>query len=123
MGRRYAGTGGGSLTYQTLLGDTALKAVLNALEKSGESRTIVVPRVTTLNNREARFRVGEDTSYFEEVDTNIMTSGNDSDESRDNVTYDYNEPTIVETGYSLIVTPSVGADLSAINLVLRRPAE
>ena len=115
-----AGTGGGSLTYQTLLGDTALKAVLNALEKSGESRTIVVPRVTTLNNREARFRVGEDSSYFEEVDTNIMTSGgNNDDNSRDNVTYDYNQPTIVETGYSLIVTPSVGADLSAINLVLR----
>lgn len=113
------GTGGANFAYQFLLGDTAFKAVLHALEKNGESRTVVVPRVTTLNNREARFRVGEDTSYFEEVDTNIMTSGNDSDESRDNVTYDYNEPTIVETGYSLIVTPSVGADLSAINLVLR----
>ncbi len=114
------GTGGTSLAYQFLLGDTAFKAVLHALQKNGQSRTVVVPRVTTLNNREARFRVGEDTSYFEEVDTNIMTSGgyNDS-ESRDNVTYDYDRPTIVETGYSLIVTPSVGADLSAINLVLR----
>jgi type II secretory pathway component GspD/PulD (secretin) len=81
---------------------------------------VVVPRVTTLNNREARFRVAEDTSYFEEVETDIMTSGgyNNSD-SRDNVTYDYDRPTIVETGYSLIVTPSVGADLSAINMVLR----
>lgn len=116
-----SGTGGGSLAYQFLLGDTALQAVLHALEKTGESRTVVVPRVTTLNNREARFRVGEDTSYFEEVDTSIMTSGSSygSSESRDNVTYDYDRPTIVETGYSLIVTPSVGADLSAINLVLR----
>ncbi len=113
------GTGGASLAYQFLLGDTAFKAVLHALEKNEQSRTVVVPRVTTLNNREARFRVGEDTSYFEEVDTNIMTSGNNDGESRDNVTYDYNEPTIVETGYSLIVTPSVGADLSTINLVLR----
>ncbi|MDD4019240.1 MAG: hypothetical protein PHV28_15005 [Kiritimatiellae bacterium] len=115
------GTGGGSLAYQFLLGDTALQAVLHALEQSGQSRTVVVPRVTTLNNREARFRVGEDTSYFEEVDTNIMTSGSTygSSESRDNVTYDYDTPTIVETGYSLIVTPSVGSDLSAINLVLR----
>ncbi len=115
------GTGGGSLAYQFLLGDTALQAVLHALEKEGESRTVVVPRVTTLNNREARFRVGEDTSYFEQVDTNIMTSGGgyNNGESRDNVTYDYDTPTIVETGYSLIVTPSVGADLSAINLVLR----
>lgn len=112
--------GGGSLAYQFLLGDTALKAVLNALEKTGDSRTVVVPRVTTLNNREARFRVGEDTSYFEEVETDIMTSGGYGDsESRDNVTYDYDRPTIVETGYSLVVTPSVGADLSAINMVLR----
>lgn len=80
----------------------------------------MVPRVTTLNNREARFRVGEDTSYFEEVETDIMTSGGYGDsESRDNVTYDYDRPTIVETGYSLVVTPSVGADLSAINMVLR----
>jgi type II secretory pathway component GspD/PulD (secretin) len=116
------GSGGASVAYQFLLGDTALQAVLHALEKTGQSRTIVVPRVTTLNNREARFRVGEDTSYFEEVDTNIMTSGGgygDSSNQRDNVTYDYNTPTIVETGYSLIVTPSVGADLSAINMVLR----
>jgi type II secretory pathway component GspD/PulD (secretin) len=114
------GIGGGSLAYQFLLGDTALKAVLNALEKTGDSRTVVVPRVTTLNNREARFRVGEDTSYFEEVETDIMTSGGyNNNDSRDNVTYDYDRPTIVETGYSLVVTPSVGADLSAINMVLR----
>jgi type II secretory pathway component GspD/PulD (secretin) len=114
------GTGGANFAYQFLLGDTAFQAVLSALQKNGQSRTIVVPRVTTLNNREARFRVGEDTSYFEEVDTNIMTSGGyGSSESRDNVTYDYDRPTIVETGYSLVVTPSVGADLSAINMVLR----
>lgn len=114
------GTGGASFAYQFLLGDTALQAVLHALQSNGKSRTVVVPRVTTLNNREARFRVGEDTSYFEQVDTNIMTSGgDDNSQSRDNVTYDYDQPTIVETGYSLIVTPSVGADLSAINLVLR----
>jgi type II secretory pathway component GspD/PulD (secretin) len=114
------GGGGASLAYQFLLGDTALKAVLNALEKTGDSRTVVVPRVTTLNNREARFRVGEDISYFEEVETDIMTSGGyNSSESRDNVTYDYDRPTVVETGYSLVVTPSVGADLSAINMVLR----
>jgi len=112
--------GGGSLAYQFLLGDTALKAVLNALEKTGDSRTVVVPRVTTLNNREARFRVGEDTSYFEEVETDIMTSGGyNNNDSRDNVTYDYDRPTIVETGYSLVVTPSVGADLSTITMVLR----
>ena len=114
------GVGGADFTYQFLLGDTQLQAVLKALETSGKSRTVVVPRVTTLNNREASFRVGEDHSYFEQVQTSIMTSGNSTGtSSRDNVTYDYDRPTIVETGYSLMVTPSVGADLSAINLVLR----
>ncbi len=107
--------------YQTLLGETGLQATLHALQEIGNSRTVVVPRVTTLNNREATFRFGRDVSYFEEVDTNIMTSGGGygSGESRDNVTYDYDRPTVVEVGYSLTVTPSVGADLSTINLVLR----
>jgi type II secretory pathway component GspD/PulD (secretin) len=119
--RGTVGSGGADAAYQFLLGKTGLQATLHALEKSGKSRTIVVPRVTTLNNREASFRVGEDVSYFEQVDTSIMTSGsnNTGGESRDNVTYNYDRPTIVQTGYSLIVTPSVGADLSTINLVLR----
>ena len=115
------GKNGANAMYQLLLGDTGLQATLHALEKNGDSRTVVVPRVTTLNNREASFRVGEDVSYFEEVETSIMTSGSDYNggDSRDNVTYNYEQPTIVETGYSLIVTPSVGADLATINLVLR----
>ncbi|MDD2600330.1 MAG: hypothetical protein PHO37_14075 [Kiritimatiellae bacterium] len=116
-----AGEAGFGGMYQTLLGETGLQATLHALQQTGNSRTVVVPRVTTLNNREATFRFGRDVSYFEEVDTNIMTSGGgyNSGESRDNVTYNYNRPTVVEVGYSLTVTPSVGADLSTINLVLR----
>lgn len=116
-----AGAKGFSGIYQTLLGDTGLQATLHALKQSGNSRTIVVPRVTTIDNREATFRFGKDVSYFEKVDTNIMTSGGgyNNGDSRDNVTYDYDSPTVVEVGYSLTVTPSVGADLSTINLVLR----
>ncbi|OQB91811.1 MAG: Type II secretion system protein D precursor [Verrucomicrobia bacterium ADurb.Bin122] len=119
-GSRMGSSATGQAYFQYLLGNTALETTLKALEESGESRMIVVPRVTTLNNREARFRVGEDTSYFEEVETDIMTSGGyNNNDSRDNVTYDYDRPTIVETGYSLVVTPSVGADLSTITMVLR----
>ena len=110
---------GADFSYQFLLGNTQLSAILKALEDSGKSRTIIVPRVTTLNNREACFRVGEDHSYFEQVQTQIMANNNQYGNGSDNVTYDYQQPTIVETGYSLMVTPSVGADLSAINLVLR----
>jgi type II secretory pathway component GspD/PulD (secretin) len=113
----------GQAVYQFMLGQVAMQATLHALQTSGDSRTVAVPRVTTLNNREASFRVGQDNSYFEQIETSIMTSGsssgNYSGESRDNVTYNYDRPTIVQTGYSLIVTPSVGADLSTISLILR----
>ena len=112
-----AGAGG---YYQTLLGNTGFQATLHALQSRDDTRTIIVPRVTTLNNREANFRFGKDVSYFEEVDTSLMTSGGyGNSQSRDNATYDYGRPTIVEVGYALSVTPSVGADLSTINLVLR----
>jgi len=118
---KFDSVAGANVTWQFLLGNSQLQAVLKALESSGKSRTIVAPRVTTLNNRDASFRVGQDNSYFEQVETSIMTSGSsvNNNNSRDNVTYNYDRPVVVETGYSLLVTPSVGSDLSAINLVLR----
>ena len=116
-----AATGGtgSDLAYQFVLGNTALQATLHALQQTGNSKTIVVPRVTTLNNREANFRVGEDTTYFDDVTTQISsTTGYGNSNSRDS-TFNYNRPSTVETGYSLIVTPSVGHDHATINLVLR----
>jgi len=110
---------GGALAYQFVLGNTALQATLHALEETGRTKTIVVPRVTTMNNREANFRVGEDTTYFDDVTTQISsTTGYGNNNSRDS-TFNYNRPSTVETGYSLVVTPSVGSDLATINLVLR----
>ena len=114
-----SGATGGALAYQFVLGNTAVEAILHALDENGESKTIVSPRVTTANNREASFRVGEDTTYFDDVTTQISSStGYGNSNSRD-ATFNYNRPSTLETGYSLIVTPSVGADLSTINLVLR----
>ena len=114
-------TGGGlSLGYQFLLGDTALQAVLHALQQNGQSETLAVPRVTTLNNREARFRLGEDIVYYEDV--NAVAQANNAaygDRTILEMTFDWNTPMTLEVGYSLTVTPSVGSDLSTINLVLR----
>jgi len=115
------GGAGGDLAYQFVLGNTALQAVLHALQETGNAKTIVVPRVTTLNNREANFRVGEDTTYFDDVDSQVSSYGGGyggGGNSRD-ATFRYNQPNTVETGYSLIVTPSVGHDHATINLVLR----
>lgn len=112
-------SGGLKLAYQFLLGDSALQAVLHALEQTGESQAIVVPRITVINNREASFRVGEDHNYFEDVDANTTSSTSYSSNNDRSISLDWDEPMTLETGTSLSVTPSVGADLSTINLILR----
>ena len=116
------GASGGSAIYQTVLNNTGLQATLNALKQDGQSRTIFVPRVTTLNNKEATVRVGEDTVYYDDVDAQSTTTtgvGNNNNNGYHDVTMRYNAPARLETGCTLVVTPSVGADLSAIDLMLR----
>ena len=114
------GSTGGSAIYQTVLNNTGLQATLTALKQDGQSRAIFVPRVTTLNNKEATVRVGEDTTYYDDVEAQSTTStgvGNSS--GYHDVQMRYNTPARLETGCTLVVTPSVGADLSAIDLLLR----
>ena len=118
------GSGGANFAYQFLLGDTALQATLHALEASGDSRTVAVPRITTINNHEARFRQGKDFRYYDEWDFNDVnyytgTSGNNNGTPPDTKLAPSGEPQVQELGYSLVVTPSVGADLSTINLRLQ----
>ncbi len=114
------GPAGSSAIYQTVLNNTGLQATLNALKEDGESRTIFVPRVTTLNNKEATVRVGEDTVYYDDVEAqSTTTQGNGYNNGYHEVTMQYNTPARLETGCTLVVTPSVGSDLSTIDLLLR----
>ena len=58
---------GMNFTYRGLLTDPMFRAVVHALETSGKARTLSVPKVTTVNNKEARMRIGEDFRYFAPV--------------------------------------------------------
>ena len=107
-----------NLTYQGVLTDPMFTAVLHALETTGDSRTLSVPRITTVNNSPALIRIGEDFRYFEEYDVVETLSGTTS-EGRD--TYIAQQvpvgtPTLEELGITLDVTPSVGADMTSITL-------
>ncbi len=112
------GVSGMNLTYQGLLTDPVFQAVLHALETSGKSRTLSVPKVTTVNNKPAMMRIGEDFRYFEEYDvqsvpTDVTTQGNTVYSS---ILVPVGSPQVEELGIELNVTPSVGADMQSINL-------
>lgn len=111
-----AGLSGG---YFGVLDDLRLSAVVNALESSGQGRTLTVPRLATANNKTAYIRIGEDFRYYDKYKLEEVVA----DSSSENTTYvsravPDGDATVEELGYELKVTPSVGADLSTINLVL-----
>ena len=120
---QFANAGSGlNMKYEGLLTDPAFQAVIHALDSSGKSRTLSVPKVTTVNNKPAMIRIGQDYRYFENYAA--TTIGNIT-------TYDKNgnaiqtpvsalspsgSPTLQKLGIKLDVTPSVGADMSSVNL-------
>lgn len=109
-----------NFTYQGLLTDPAFHAVLHALEANGNTRTLSIPRVTTVNNKEAKVRIGKDIRYFENYEVEDIRTGRDSngDEIYESRLVPSGTPEKEELGIELVVTPSVGADLSSINLKL-----
>jgi type IV pilus assembly protein PilQ len=107
-----------NMSYQGLLTDPMFKAVLHALETSGKSRTLSVPKVTTVNNREASIRIGEDFRYFDEfavesIPSSVTASGSQLYSS---LLVPSGTPQLEQLGIELNVTPSVGADLRSITL-------
>lgn len=107
-----------NLTYQGLLTDPMFKAVLHALDISGKAQTLSVPKVTTVNNRPAMIRIGEDFMYFEQYD---IQSTPDSITSQGSTTYrttlvPVGSPKTEQLGITLNVTPSVGADMRSITI-------
>ena len=107
-----------NFTYQGLLTDPTFQAVLHALETSGKSRTLSVPKVTTVNNRPAQMRIGEDFRYFEEFDVQSIpsTTSDGGSSTYQSVLVPVGSPKVEELGIQLDVVPSVGADMRSISL-------
>jgi Flp pilus assembly secretin CpaC len=111
---------GMNFTYRGLLTDPMFRAVVHALETSGKARTLSVPKVTTVNNKEARMRIGEDFRYFDEYDVQQVA---DRSTGLGNTTYNsvlvpVGSPKLEELGIELVVAPSVGADMRTVNLTI-----
>jgi len=108
-----------NFTFHGLLTDPQFRAVVHALETSGQAQTLSSPKIATVNNREARVWMGERIPYFESTRIEHY-------QVRDPNTGDWISQTRfvpdrlqwLEPGYELLVTPSVGSDLQSINLKL-----
>lgn len=110
-------------TFTGILTDPMFQATLHALETYGKARTLSMPRVTAINNTEAHIRIGEDFRYYEDYDLedyeDVIYTGNGN---RETVTRSRmvpsGSPTLEELGIELTATPSVGSDMSSIDLKL-----
>jgi type IV pilus assembly protein PilQ len=110
-----------NMTYEGLLTDPMFKAVIHALEKTGKARTLSVPKVTTVNNRTASIRVGEDFRYYDEYNVqsvpSTVPSGNGTTVYSSQLV-PVGTPKLEELGIELKARPSVGADMGSITLQL-----
>jgi len=95
----------GNEYFQFIVDNADVTGVLEAIESSGDLRTVATPRVTTLNNQKAVVRiVREDVFYLAEVEPGIVTNGV-ATEPVINYT-----PQTIPVGVVLDVTPQVGDD-------------
>lgn len=108
-----------NFTYQGILTEPMFQAVLHALEISGKSRTLSVPRVTTLNNSPAKLRNGDDLRFYEEFEAQVFNLV-DINNQKYTVTslIPKGEPKLEELGITLVAVPSVGDDMRTISLLL-----
>ena len=116
-----------NLTYQGLLTRPQFSAVLHALEKKTNLKTLSSPKITTLNNQTATIEIADEFVYPARYEpTLIKVDLNNDGDFLDTVsgvkeTRFVNVPQGFETrsiGILLHVTPSVGKDKEAIALTL-----
>jgi MSHA type pilus biogenesis protein MshL len=99
------GGGLGETFFQFIVDSKHVDGVLQAVERSGDLRTISSPRVTTLNNQKAVVRVVTEDVYYEaQVEPAIVTNGVGTEPV---INY---TPRVVPVGVVLDVTPQVGRD-------------
>lgn len=108
---------GFSGTFTGILTDPQFRAVLHALELKGDARTLSAPKVIAVNNRPAYIRIGRDLAYISDVRIERESFG--TGDSREDLLIRDPVVDILETGYELAATVSVGANRRDINMRLR----
>ncbi|MFH1784723.1 MAG: type IV pilus secretin PilQ [bacterium] len=86
---------GGTLTVSTIMSSAQLNATLNALATKGKSKILSNPKISTVNNKEAKILVGDKVPY---TLTTTTTTGTTSSTA------------YIDVGIKLLVTPNINAN-------------
>lgn len=117
-----------NLTYQGMLTKPQFSAVLHALEKKTNVKTLSAPRITTLNNQTATIKIVDEFVYPARYEPTLIKQDLNGDGDFLDVVNGVRETRFVnvpqgfetrDIGILLSVTPSVGADKKTITLTLR----
>lgn len=109
----------GALGYQGTMSSEMFAVLIKALDESGKSQTLSVPRVTTLNNQPAKIWQGDELRYYEKYKVesySIEVNGTNTTNSR---LVPDGSPKREELGIKLEVMPSIGADHANVALTLK----
>lgn len=73
--RTGAASGVGLMNVSAVLANRSFDVLISAIENKSSAVTLSAPRVTVMNNRTARFRMGDNIYYFEEYDVETVSQG------------------------------------------------
>ncbi|MFA5388134.1 MAG: hypothetical protein WC312_00065 [Candidatus Omnitrophota bacterium] len=116
-----------NITYQGILTRPQFSAVLHALEKKTNLKTLSAPRITTLNNQTATIEIADEFVYPTRYEPTLIKEDLNGDGDFTDTVNGVNETRFVNVpqgfetrpvGILLHVTPSVGKDKETIALTL-----
>ncbi|MDP8263630.1 MAG: hypothetical protein P9M13_10080 [Candidatus Ancaeobacter aquaticus] len=110
------GSTGGIFSFATL-SQPQMQFILHALDQCDVANVLSAPKVTTINNQQARIEVVTEVIYPSEFEITPPTTNNNGNVITPAVVIP-SAFTTRDTGIILEVTPSVGADRKTINLTL-----
>lgn len=119
LGAIKAGNAGGVglMNFSGVIANRTFDVLISALDKKSSTVTLSVPKVTVLNNRQARIRKGDKLYYFEDYDVESIDRG--SENGTDQILVPSGSPTELPIGLTFDVKVNVGNDGRTIMLGLK----
>lgn len=109
--------GVGLLNFSGVIANRTFDILVTALDKKDSTVTLSVPKVTVMNNRQARIRKGDKLYYFEDYDVESIDRGDTH--GTDQILVPSGSPTELPIGLTFDVKVNVGNDGRTVLLGLK----